>query len=469
MPSIFKEITKVVLQEMNAKDMIAVQSLVDADRFYCLYLVREEKSIWGRQYCSTDITLQDILEEEESKGLSDERDSVFRGEKTEFGIEDSVDTKGEATMKVSGEVTITGSFQGSHELKLKLLSKRLSTQYLNTLQNKKLKKDLPASFQSFPKEKNLYIVTETLETEKEETLTSIRQYKLWDKLYQIVFGLEHKHRRKLTIPSNRVLCYRIKQLVFPTKDSMKVWLNDGVLSSLGKCLGLEDSRDLKVPDMLRGLQDLTEQERKDVLSTVTTCLGKDGQLQDLKQRVTEVLDCGELQDEGPAGPLICSLFNAAGNFVKERAEAILGLLDALIEISEDWQLVVEALEMGALPRLKDEVTEVLDCGELQDEGPAGPLICSLFNAAGNFVKERAEAILGLLDALIEISEDWQLVVEALEMGALPRLKDEVKSIMDNWGNIPDKDCNIEQQSFRALYVVASILLQLKGEPTSVSS
>ncbi|XP_027630559.1 gasdermin-B [Tupaia chinensis] len=411
MPSIFKEITKVVLQEMNAKDMIAVQSLVDADRFYCLYLVREEKSIWGRQYCSTDITLQDILEEEESKGLSDERDSVFRGEKTEFGIEDSVDTKGEATMKVSGEVTITGSFQGSHELKLKLLSKRLSTQYLNTLQNKKLKKDLPASFQSFPKEKNLYIVTETLETEKEETLTSIRQYKLWDKLYQIVFGLEHKHRRKLTIPSNRVLCYRIKQLVFPTKDSMsinlgdetksfpEVWLNDGVLSSLGKCLGLEDSRDLKVPDMLRGLQDLTEQERKDVLSTVTTCLGKDGQLQDLKQRVTEVLDCGELQDEGPAGPLICSLFNAAGNFVKERAEAILGLLDALIEISEDWQLVVEALEMGALPRLKDEV----------------------------------------------------------------------KSIMDNWGNIPDKDCNIEQQSFRALYVVASILLQLKGEPTSVSS
>lgn len=41
----------------------------------------------------------------------------------------------------------------------------------------------------------------------------------------------------------------------------------------------------KVQDMVRDLQDLTEQERKDVLSCLTRCLNEDAQLQDLEQRV----------------------------------------------------------------------------------------------------------------------------------------------------------------------------------------
>lgn len=42
----------------------------------------------------------------------------------------------------------------------------------------------------------------------------------------------------------------------------------------------------KVQDMVRGLQDLTEEERKDVLSCLTRCLLiEDEELQDLEQRV----------------------------------------------------------------------------------------------------------------------------------------------------------------------------------------
>lgn len=51
---------------------------------------------------------------------------------------------------------------------------------------------------------------------------------------------------------------------------------------------MEDVRNMKakVQDTVRGLQDLTEEERKDVLSCLTKCLLiKDEELQDLEQRV----------------------------------------------------------------------------------------------------------------------------------------------------------------------------------------
>lgn len=51
---------------------------------------------------------------------------------------------------------------------------------------------------------------------------------------------------------------------------------------------MEDVRNMKekVQDTVRGLQDLTEEERKDVLSCLTKCLLiEDEELQDLEQRV----------------------------------------------------------------------------------------------------------------------------------------------------------------------------------------
>lgn len=81
MPSIFEKITRVVVQEMDTGgDMIAVRSIVEADRRHCFCLVREKRNLLGHRYYSTDLTLEDILEREESEGQLDKLDSGFQGQ-----------------------------------------------------------------------------------------------------------------------------------------------------------------------------------------------------------------------------------------------------------------------------------------------------------------------------------------------------------------------------------------------------
>lgn len=79
--SIFEEITRVVVQEMDAGgDMIAVRSILDADRFHCCSLVRGRRNFWGHQYHRTDLTLEDILERGKGKGLFDKLGSGPQGQ-----------------------------------------------------------------------------------------------------------------------------------------------------------------------------------------------------------------------------------------------------------------------------------------------------------------------------------------------------------------------------------------------------
>ncbi|XP_046533427.1 gasdermin-B [Equus quagga] len=415
MPSKFEEITRVVVQEMDSRgDMIAVRSLIDADRFHCFCLVREKRNFLGCRYYTTDLTLEDILEREEGEGLFDKPDAGLQGQKAEFRAVDMVDSKGELSVKLPKEITISGSFQGSQEQEIKILHTRIPQKYLDSLENRKLKRKLPTMFKSIQKRReNLYLVTETVETTEENTLESERQYTFWSRLHLGSLKFKRKQKRAVTIPPKRVLGYRIKQLVFPNMERMDIYFvgktesfpeeKDGGSRCLGRSLSLEDFSNMKekVQDMVRDLQDLTEQERKDVLSCLTRCLNEDAQLQDLEQRVSEVLISGELQMEDPAGPLISSLFNDAGILVEARSEAILDVLDALRELSEEQQLVAEALEKGTLPLLKDQVESILE----QNPGE-----------------------------------------QPHEVG-----------------------CNPEARNLCALYVAVSILLQLSEKPTSVSS
>ncbi|XP_069338581.1 gasdermin-B isoform X4 [Eulemur rufifrons] len=351
MPSVFEECTRAVVQKMDpGGDMIPVRSLFDADRFHCFYLVREKRGFFGSRYCRTDLTLMDILERKEGEVLCDELDSGLQDQKAEFQILDTVDSKGKLTVKLPKEITITGELQGSHEHKMKILKNQISQQYLDTLVNRKLKKKLPPSFQSIrARRENLYLVTETLKTAKEETLKSQRWYRFWSQIYLGDLNYERKHPREETIPPNWVLGYRIKQLIFPNEEEMRRSLNS------------EGSRNMKekVQAMVISLQDLTEEERRDVLSSLTKCLSDDEYLEDLEQRVFEALISGELQMEGSSGPLLSSLFNIAGVLIEARAETILDFLDALIELSEK-QLVAECLEKGTLPLLKDQVESMLE-------------------------------------------------------------------------------------------------------------
>ncbi|XP_003278295.2 gasdermin-B isoform X3 [Nomascus leucogenys] len=383
--SVFEEITRIVVKEMDAGgDMIAVRSLVDADRFRCFHLVGEKRTFFGCRHYTTGLTLMDILDTDGDKRL-DELDSGLQGQKAEFQILDNVDSKGELIVRLPKEITISGSFQGFHRQKIKISENRISQQYLATLENRKLKRELPFSFRSINMRENLYLVTETLETVKEETLKSDRQYKFWSQISQGHLSYKHKGQREVTIPPNRVLSYRVKQLVFPNKEMMK---KDGASSCLGKSLSSEDSRNTKekLEDMESVLQDLTEEKRKDVLNSLTKCLGKEEIRQDLEQRVSEVLISGELHMEDPDKPLLSSLFNAAGVLVEARAKAILDFLDALLELSEEQQLVAEALEKGTLPLLKDQVKPIVEQNwdELassphdMDYDPEARILCALY-------------------------------------------------------------------------------------------
>ncbi|XP_014391636.1 PREDICTED: gasdermin-B [Myotis brandtii] len=115
----------------------------------------------------------------------------------------------------------------------------------------------------------------------------------------------------------------------------------------------------KVQDTVSGPQDLPEEER-DVLSYLTKCLTTDEELKDLDEKVFKVLTSDELQMEGPAGPLLSSLFNAAGILVEACVEAILEFLEALKELSEEKELMAETLKKGTLPLMKDRVESILE-------------------------------------------------------------------------------------------------------------
>ncbi|XP_055244228.1 gasdermin-B isoform X4 [Gorilla gorilla gorilla] len=374
--SVFEEITRIVVKEMDAGgDMIAVRSLVDADRFRCFHLVGEKRTFFGCRHYTTGLTLMDILDTDGDKWL-DELDSGLQGQKAEFQILDNVDSTGELIVRLPKEITISGSFQGFHHQKIKISENRISQQYLATLENRKLKRELPFSFRSINTRENLYLVTETLETVKEETLKSDRQYKFWSQISQGHLSYKHKGQREVTIPPNRVLSYRVKQLVFPNKETMR------------KSLGSEDSRNMKekLEDMEGVLKDLTEEKRKDMLNSLAKCLSKEEIRQDLEQRVSEVLISRELHMEDPDKPLLSSLFNAAGVLVEARAKAILDFLDALLELSEEQQFVAEALEKGTLPLLKDQVKSVMEQNwdELassppdMDYDPEARILCALY-------------------------------------------------------------------------------------------
>ncbi|XP_055263751.1 gasdermin-B isoform X1 [Moschus berezovskii] len=418
MPTVFESITKAVVKETDTTgEMIAVRSLMDADKFHCSYLVKKRKRFFGYQYDKTNLALKDILESEVPFDMMVPK---FQGQDDNFEILDVVDSKGSLTVKFHPKMTFKIAFHIFQEKNVKLEKSEIRQEFLDSLKNKKLKKELPPSFQSIQaKREDLYLVTETLKTTETETLKYETQFSFQILLKMFGFQCERKHQNEVTIIPEKVLAYRVKQLVFPSAEKMETGLDicfsgktssfpeekDGSSSWLGKSLSLENFPNIKerVQDMVRVLQDLTPEEQKEVLNCFTKCLSSVEELQDLERTVSEVQCSGELQMNSPANSLISSLFNAAGVLIEARAETIWNVLDALMELTEYrlTEFVSEALVEGTLPLVKDEVESILD--EHWDEGPL------------------------------------------------------------------DVSCDPEAWTLCALYVVVSILLQLGEKPTSVAS
>ncbi|XP_072600659.1 gasdermin-B [Vulpes vulpes] len=99
MSSIFEEITRVVVQEMDAGgDRIAVRSILHADRFHCCSLVRGRRNFWGHQYHRTDLILEDILERGEGEELFEKLDSGPQASETLNLKQELADGEGEMSL-----------------------------------------------------------------------------------------------------------------------------------------------------------------------------------------------------------------------------------------------------------------------------------------------------------------------------------------------------------------------------------
>uniref|UniRef100_G3SNS3 Uncharacterized protein n=1 Tax=Loxodonta africana TaxID=9785 RepID=G3SNS3_LOXAF len=378
MPSIFEEITKTVVRELDSGgNTIAVRSAIDADRFHCFYLVREKQSFFGSRYCKTDLTLKDILESENGERPIDEVDSVSPV------MEDLIPAQREFSVKLPKTITsrgMAGWSQGTQGQEIKILVNRIPQQYLDSLVDRKLKKKLPRIFELVQaRGEHLYLVTEALVTVNEETLRRERQFEFNSWMDWNIFGFAYKgsinHQTSVTIPSQRVLGYRIMRLPFPNpekRNGLDICFSDETksfpeaelqaqglqlsLKAASVSSNLEDFRNMKekVQDLRRSLQDLTKQERTDVLSCFSKFQGNDGHLQDLEERVRAQMELVLIS--------LISLPQVSEVLVSEaRADAIQALLDALMELSEEYQqFVFEALEKGMLPQLVEEVESTLE-------------------------------------------------------------------------------------------------------------
>ncbi|XP_050013120.1 gasdermin-B isoform X2 [Alexandromys fortis] len=374
--SLFESVTRSLVQELDSGgDMIPVKSMVDAGAFKCGYLVRGRKRVWGwAYYRKTDLTLEDILDEKD-EGLFGRLPAGFRGEKAKFQVQDKTDSKLSVKLlsailpaKLSAilpakfpEEILAVERLRSCDWKTTIIHRKITQRYLDFLVNKKVKQKLPASFKTINMKENIYLVTETLETEDEETLQRKMGYKI---LCSLLKNYEKKSQRKITVPANTILAYRMKQLIFENGSiSLDFWNEGRRRSFQGETpLGTQGTTEtLKehVENTGRSLQELDEKQ-KNVLCSATTCAIKEGGLEDLEQKVSAVLfSDASTQTEGPAGPLIRTLHDNAGCLVKARAEAILMLLDALIALSDNAEYVNEALENGKLHLLRDQVESVL--------------------------------------------------------------------------------------------------------------
>nr|XP_055183685.1 gasdermin-B [Nyctereutes procyonoides] len=135
MSSIFEEITRVVVQEMDAGgDMIAVRSILHADRFHCSSLVRGRRNFWGHQYHRTDLILEDILERGEGEELFEKLDSGPQGQCEGFRVLDTGDSKGMLTVKLPKEITIARALHKSHKQRVQMLETHIPQQYLDFLE-----------------------------------------------------------------------------------------------------------------------------------------------------------------------------------------------------------------------------------------------------------------------------------------------------------------------------------------------
>ncbi|XP_007482357.3 gasdermin-B isoform X1 [Monodelphis domestica] len=350
MLSTFELITRSVVQELDRKgNLIPLESLIDADKFHCCFLVYKRESFFPffkPRYCKTGLTMDDLLESQ------DEHISTEVKKRKKYGVEENAEKKMNISLKLPQSISLEVNVDCNKGYDLQLQHFEISEKGKESLQLRKLKEEQPSLVQALKeKGKNLYIVVETVEMTEEQKVH--RKYFL-ETLFQVVLEkikLYNNNSCAVTIPSKSVLAFRTNLLVFE-KECCRIFYSDdknsfSLESGSGSRSGqteepsqpLQNFNDLqmKLMDLNGELQDLEKDQRKNVLDSLVKHL-KEGTLKELEERVMKVLLTEELDDS--KDPVLSILFSSGGSFMAPKGDAILGFLQALIELKEERQMLL---------------------------------------------------------------------------------------------------------------------------------
>nr|XP_056719874.1 gasdermin-A [Euleptes europaea] len=379
----FHKATKSLAKQLDPEgDLIPVRCLVDHNHFRALCLVqRKSKSPWWQKhrYHKTDYKLHDVLLPGEHPAHLDICDS------DPFTIVDHVDGKLEGDVSVVTDLAtlkVTSSANLSHARSVKVKKRHISPQVLDSLNgNSKLNLTHLLIQQSEKFQKDLYVITETVETvdiaefkESNKTEGNI----LTELRVKMKFTGLRDSKKAVIIPKDCILAFRVKRLLIrkgslgisifaedprPTFDACKIEYQADVVS-----VDVESKRKYQLMEI--------EQECAPLLSLSTDLRGKflngflaiirnNDLLEELELQLEQALDeinpmklkTGRLELQ----ELVDNLQDPTGAICRDIAESVLYFLQALGELSESEMLLLEeSVERKIVPNQTALVRNILE-------------------------------------------------------------------------------------------------------------
>ncbi|KAL8175940.1 UNVERIFIED_CONTAM: hypothetical protein K2H54_015174 [Gekko kuhli] len=397
-------------------DLIPVHCLLDQNHFGPLCLVQKKcKDPWWRKsrYHKTDYKLHDVL-------LTGEPASQDIYDSDSFTIVDHVDGKleGDVTAAIDlATVEIKSSSSMSHARSVKVKKRHVGAQILDSLHGKsKINLDHPLIKQSEKFRRDLYVVTETVETveaaefrDSSKTEGSI----LAELRLKTKFTGLRDSKKAVIVPKACTLAFRVKRLliregslglsIFP--DDQRQTFRSRICGYQADTMWIEGSmkkcqlRDIKIPECV-----YVESKRKH-------------QLIEIKQE--------------------CAMFlllskDLCGKFLNGFL-AIIRNNDLLQELELQLEQALDGINTIKLKTSRPELQELVD--NLQD-------------STGAIFTDIAESVLYFLQALDELSEsELMLLEESVERKIVPKQTALVQCILEEYDRNEEGKLTIETQKF----------------------
>ncbi|XP_015279010.1 PREDICTED: gasdermin-A [Gekko japonicus] len=369
----FHKATKSLAKQLDPEgDLIPVRCLLDQNHFGPLCLVQKKckDPLWRKsRYHKTDYKLRDVLLTGEPASQPDIYDS------DSFTIVDHVDGKleGDVTAAIDlATVEIKSSSSTSHARSVKVKKRHISRQVLDSLHGKsKINLDHPLIKQSEKFQRDLYIITETVETveaaefrDSSKTEGSV----LAELRLKMKFTGLRDSKKAVIVPKACALAFRVKRLLIREGSLGVSIFPDDRTQTFRSCKPGYQSDAVRIDMRSKTKHQLMEiqQECAPLLSLSTDLCGKflngflaiirnNDLLQELELQLEQALDGinpiklktsrPELQE------LVDNLQDSTGSICTDVAGSVLYFLQALDELSESELLLLEeSVERKIVPK-----------------------------------------------------------------------------------------------------------------------